>query len=78
MSSQTAKFFGMTIDTVADMVFSVSDTSRYLHVGGEEFSYHGSALSGGPWSPVFARVTGPSRSSSDAFSAVASRDELVP
>ena len=36
VSLQTAKYFGMTIDTVADMVFP-SDTSRYLHVGGEEF-----------------------------------------
>ena len=34
-------------------------------------------MTGGPRSPVFARATGPSRSSSVALSAVASRDELV-
>ena len=35
-------------------------------------------LTGGPRSPVFARATGPSRSSSVVVSAVASRNELVP
>ena len=44
----------------------------------KSFSYHGSALMGSPRSPVFARATGPSQSSSVALSAVASRNELVP
>ena len=57
---------------------SVSVASRYLHVGSGEFSFQDSALTGGPRSPVFAWVTGPSQPSSDAFSAVASRDELIP
>ena len=43
-----------------------------------KFSYHGSILTGGPRSHAFARVTGPSRSSSIALSAVASRDDYVP
>ena len=38
----------------------------------KSFSYHGSALMGGPRLPVFARATGPSQSSSVALSAVAS------
>ena len=50
---------------------SVSVTSRYLHVGGVEFSFQDSALTGGPRSPVVAWETGPSHSSSDAFSTVA-------
>ena len=37
-----------------------------------------SALAGDPWSPGFARATGPSRSSSDALFAVATEDALVP
>ena len=78
VSSQTAKYFGMTIDTVADMVFpSLTRVVNFMSLV-KSFSYHGSALTGGPRSPVFARATGPSPSSSVAVSAVASRDELVP
>ena len=77
VSSQTAKCFGMTFDTVADMVFpSLTQVVNFMLV--VKFSYHGSALTGGPRSPVLARATGPSRSSSEDFCAVASRDELVP
>ena len=57
---------------------SVSVTGRYLHVGGGEFSFQDSALTGGPRSPVVAGETGPSQPSSDAFSTVACRDELIP
>ena len=39
---------------------------------------YGSALAGGPGSPGIARASGPSRSPSDALSAVASQGALVP
>ena len=59
VSSQPAKYFGMTIDTVADMVFpSLTRVVNFMSVV-KSFSYHGSALTGGPRSPVFARATGP-------------------
>ena len=78
MSPQTVKYFGMTVDTVADLVFpSLTRVANFMSEV-KSFSYHGLALTGGPRSPVFARATGPSRSSSVALSAVASRDELVP
>ena len=62
--------------------FSVSGASREIPIGSGEILYYGispgSVLVGDPWSPVFARATGSSRSSSDALIAVASEDALVP
>ena len=77
MSSQAAMCSGVSIDTVADVVFP-SVTSRYLHVGGGELSFQDTVLTGGPRSPVVALETGPSQPSSDAFSTGASRDEFIP
>ena len=71
MSSQTVKYFGMTINTVADMVFlSLTRVVNFMSVV-KSFSYHASVLTGGLRPPVFARATGPSRSSSIALSTVA-------
>ena len=79
--SQTAKYLGMTIDTEAGKVFP-SCASREIPDGSGELLYlgrsPGSALPGGPRSPGFARAAGPSRSPSDALSAVASQGALVP
>ena len=77
MSSPTAMCFGISIDTVADMVFHL------FHEALPSCQWWGVffptlALTGGPWSPVVAWGTGPSQPSSDAFSAVASLDELIP
>ena len=62
--------------------FSVSGGSREIPDGSGELLYHGrspgSALAGDPLSPGFARAAGPSRSPSDALSAVASQGALVP
>ena len=81
MPLQTAKYLSMTIDTEAGKVFP-SDASREIPDGSGELLYHGrspgSALAGGPRSPGFARAAGPSRSPSDALSAVASQGALVP
>ena len=81
MPSQTAKYLGMTIDSEAGKVFP-SGASREIPDGRGELLYHGrspgSALAGGPRSPGFARAAGPSRSPSDALSAVASQGALVP
>ena len=81
VTSQTAKYLGMTIDTEAGKVFP-SGASREIPDGSGELLYHGrspgSALVGDPWSPGFARAAGSSRSPSDALSAVASQGALVP
>ena len=62
--------------------FSVSGASREIPIGSGEILCYGispgSALAGDPWSSGFARATGYSRSSSDALSAVATEDALVP
>ena len=62
--------------------FSVSSTSREIPIGSGEILCYGispgSALAGDPWSPGFARATGPSLSSSDALFAVATEEALVP
>ena len=77
MPSQTAKYLGMTIETEAGKVFpSLARVEKFLTVG-ERFCT-GSALAGDPRSPGFARAAGPSRSPSDALSAVASQGALVP
>ena len=79
--SQTAKYLGMTIHTEADKVFPCG-ASREIPVGGGELLYYdlspGSALAGGPGSPGIARAPGPSRSPSDALSAVAYQGALIP
>ena len=79
--SRTAKYLGMTIDTEAAR-FTVSGASREIPDGSGELLYHGhapgSALAGGPRPPGFTRAVGPSRSPSDAHSAVASQGALVP
>ena len=73
VSSQTAKYFSMTIDTVADMVFpSLPRVVNFMSVV-KSFSSHGSALTGGFRSPVFAQATGPSRSSAVALCSGISR-----
>ena len=77
MSSQTAMCFGISIDTVADMVF------RLCHEALPSCRWWGvffptSALTGGPRSPVVAWGTGPSQPSLDASSVVASLDRLIP
>ena len=79
---QTAKYLGMTIDTEASKAFpSLAQIEKFLTVA-ESFctmtSPPGSALAGGPGSPGIARASGPSRSPSDALSAVASQGALVP
>ena len=62
--------------------FSVSGASREIPDGRGELLYHGRspglALAGDPRSPGFSRAAGPSRSPSDALSAVASQGALVP
>ena len=75
--SQTAKYLGMTIDTEAGKVFpSLARVEKFLTVA-ESFCTM-DALAGDPRSPGFARAAGPSRSPSDALSAVASQGALVP
>ena len=73
--SQTAKYLGMTIDTEASKVFpSLAQVEKFLFYDLSP----GSALAGGLGSPGIARASGPSRSPSDALSAVASQGALVP
>ena len=78
--SRTASYLSMTIDTEAGKDFP-SGASREILDGSGVLLYHGrspgSALAGGPRSPGFARAAGPSRSPSDAHSAVASQGALV-
>ena len=80
--SQAAKYLGMTIDTGAGKVFSVSGASREIPIGSGEILCSeispGSDLAGDPRSPGFAGAVGSSRSSSDALLAVAAEDALVP
>ena len=79
--SQTTHYLGMTIDTGAARIFP-SCASQEISVGGGDVLYHvrspRSALAGGFGSPGFAGEAGSSQSSSNALSAVAFEDALVP
>ena len=77
--SQSAKYLGMTIDTGAGID---SSKSREVPCGSGEILFHAispsSALAGDLGSPGFAGAVGSSRSTSDAFLAVASEVPVVP
>ena len=78
---QTAKYLGMTIDTEAGKVFPfLARVEKFLTVA-ESFCSMTSPLAQlwqvVPGSPGIARASGPSRSTLDALSAVASQGALV-
>ena len=80
--SQTAHYLAMTIDTGAARIFLSLCSSREISVGVGDVLYHvrspRSALAVSFGSPGFTGEVGSSQSSSNALSAVAFEDELVP